>query len=247
MNEGWIKLYRKLTDNPLWKCEKFTRGQAWVDLLLLANHEYGYFYLRNHKIEVQRGQVGYSQLKLAERWKWSRSKVKKFLNDMEKEQQVVQQQSKSTSIITIVNYELYQQKEQQVVQQQSNSKTTAEQQQDTNKNDKNVKKEEIKQFYELEKQKAEGKYKDKYLHFVKYLFGENEMNEEFIEVLKLEKQLAFKQFCNLMIKIRNINNEKGEQKIKLLDMITSMYNTPGYLKGKKSLYLTLNNWINRER
>ncbi len=135
--KGWIQLHRKMTDNPLWTCEKFTRGQAWIDLLLLANHTDNYFYLREHKIIVKRGQVGYSQLALSERWKWSRSKVKKFLNDLEKEQQVVQHINKSTSIVTIVNYEIYQQKEQQVVQQQDNSKATARQQQDTNNNDNN--------------------------------------------------------------------------------------------------------------
>ena len=37
-------LHAKLQDNPLWTCEAFTRGQAWVDLILLANHSYGYFY-----------------------------------------------------------------------------------------------------------------------------------------------------------------------------------------------------------
>jgi hypothetical protein len=132
--KGWIRLHRKMTDNPLWTCEKFTRGQAWIDLLLLANHTDNYFYLREHKIIVKRGQVGYSQLALSERWKWSRSKVKKFLNDLEKEQQIKQQISKSTSVITIVNYEIYQQKEQQDAQQQDNSKTTEKQQQDTNKN-----------------------------------------------------------------------------------------------------------------
>lgn len=125
---GWIKLHRKILDNPIWTSEKFTRGQAWIDLLLLANHEYGYFYLRDHKIEIQRGQVGWSQLKLSLRWNWSRNKVKKFLNDLEKEQQIKQQQTKSTSIITIINYDYYQQKEQQVEQQQDNSRTTEGQQ-----------------------------------------------------------------------------------------------------------------------
>ena len=49
-----------------------------------------------------------------------------------------------------------------------------------------------------------------------------------------------------MDKISVINNKKGEQKVKIQDMLMSMYNEPKYLKGKKSLYLTLNNWINRE-
>jgi len=129
---GWIKLYRQIQDNPLWTAEPFTRGQAWIDLLLLANHDDNYFYLRDHKINVLRGQVGWSQLKLSVRWKWSRSKLRKFLNDLEKEQQVIQQQSHSTSIITIVNYNKYQEKGQQDEQQD-------EQQKDTNKNDKKEK------------------------------------------------------------------------------------------------------------
>jgi len=104
-----------------------------------------------------------------------------------------------------------------------------------------------KQFYELEKQKAEGKYRDKYLHFIGYLFGKNEMKKPLTNLLKLEQQVTCEQFSKLMKKIRDINNQKGEQKVKLLEMIMSMYNEPKYTRGKKSLYLTLNNWINRER
>ena len=33
---GWIKLWRKFADDPLWVSEPFTKGQAWVDLLLMA-------------------------------------------------------------------------------------------------------------------------------------------------------------------------------------------------------------------
>jgi len=139
--EGWIKLHRKLSDNPLWTCEPFTRGQAWVDLVLLANHEYGFFYKRGVKIEVQRGQVGVSEIGLSDRWKWSRSKVRKFLKDLEKEQQTIQQKTNITQIVTIVNYDLYQSKEQQTIQQKDSKKTTKEQQKDTNKNDKNNKEE----------------------------------------------------------------------------------------------------------
>jgi len=138
---GWIKVHRKILESQVWTSEPFSRGQAWVDLLLLANHEYGFFYLRDHKIEVQRGQVGWSHLKLSQRWKWSRTKVKRFIKDLEKEQQVVQQQSHSTSVITILNYEEYQEKEQQ----KDNRKATEKQQKDTNKKNK----EEIKKNKEV--------------------------------------------------------------------------------------------------
>lgn len=132
MAEGWISLHRKLQDNPLWYSESFTRGQAWVDLLLLANHEYGYFYKRGVKIEIQRGQVGMSELGLSERWKWSRSKVRKFLKELEKEQQIEQQKSNVTQVVTIINYDLYQKKEQQTIQQKDTKRTPKEHQKDTN-------------------------------------------------------------------------------------------------------------------
>ena len=111
--DGWVKIYRQLQDNPIWTCEKFSRGQAWVDLILLANHEQSYFYKRGVKVDVKRGQLARSEVELADRWKWSRTKVKKFIKDLEKEQQVVQQKNNITQIVTILNYEKYQKKEQQ--------------------------------------------------------------------------------------------------------------------------------------
>lgn len=135
MGSGWVKINRSLADNPLWTCEPFTRGQAWVDLIMLANHKDSFFYVRNIKVNVKRGQVAWSEPRLAERWKWSRTKVRKFLKDLEKEQQIIQQKSNVTQVITLVNYDKYQNKEQQ----QDSSKTAKEQQQDPYKNDKNEK------------------------------------------------------------------------------------------------------------
>ena len=136
---GWIKLHRQLQDNPLWFCEKFTRGQAWVDLLLLTNHEDSFFYKRGVKIDVMRGQCARSEVELADRWKWSRTKVRKFLKDLEKEQQIIQQKTNITQKVTIVNFDEYQKKEQQTGQQKNSRRTAEEQQKNTYKNVKNVK------------------------------------------------------------------------------------------------------------
>jgi len=84
-----------------------------------------------------RGQVGYSQKRLSERWRWSRTKTRKFLNDLEKEQQIKQLKSHSTTIIELINYKEYQSKEQLSGQQKNNRKTTGRQQEDTNNNDNN--------------------------------------------------------------------------------------------------------------
>ena len=137
MNEGWVKIHRSLLDNDLWLSESFTRGQAWIDIICLANHAASYFYVRGVKIDLQRGQLGWSEPRLADRWKWSRTKLRKFLNDLQKEQQIIQQKNNVTQVITIINYEKYQEKEQQTGQQKDSRKTAEEQQKDVNKNEKN--------------------------------------------------------------------------------------------------------------
>lgn len=118
-------------ENYLWQDEPFTRGQAWVDLLMLANHKDGYIRIRGNKIPVKRGQVGWSVARLAERWKWSRWKVQHFLDELQDEQQIQQQKNNVSSLITLVNYEKY--------QETPTAEPTADQQQtDTNKNEKNT-------------------------------------------------------------------------------------------------------------
>ena len=35
--KGYVKIHRELLEHPIWTSEKFTRGQAWADLILKAN------------------------------------------------------------------------------------------------------------------------------------------------------------------------------------------------------------------
>lgn len=133
-DKGWIKLYRQLSDNEIWLSEKFTDGQAWVDLLLLANHKNGFIKVRGIRIDILAGQCGYSVVSLAKRWKWSRGKVIRFLEFLVKENmiKIVQQNNKLSTIISIINYTNYQYVG-------TTNDTTDGQQTDTNKNDKNEK------------------------------------------------------------------------------------------------------------
>jgi hypothetical protein len=97
-----------LLDSELWLCEKFTRGQAWVDLFALANHRNASVWLRGIEVRVRRGQIALSESKLAQRWGWSRNKVRRFLKWLKTEQQIEQHKTNVTSLITIINYELHQ-------------------------------------------------------------------------------------------------------------------------------------------
>ena len=141
MNDGWVKLYRSLGDSDLWKLEPFSKGQAWVDLFLHANHKPGYFEIRRNIVELERGQLGWSELTMAKRWRWSRDKVRRFLSFLEKDEKIRQQKTRLTSIVTIINYDVYQESDAtDDTANKTTGDTTDRQQtdnrQDTNKNEK---------------------------------------------------------------------------------------------------------------
>ena len=106
--KGYIKLYRQITENDLWFSEKFTKSQAWIDLLMLARHDSGLVTIRGIDIKLNPGQLCYSQLSLAERWRWDRKTVKKFLNQLKKREMVDIKISKVTTITSIKNWLSYQ-------------------------------------------------------------------------------------------------------------------------------------------
>jgi len=108
MFKGWFKVHRLMLENDLWLAEKFTMGQAWVDLIGHANHKPGSVWIRGIEVKVNRGQIAWSELTMAHRWKWSRGKVRRYLGTLETRQMIVQQKSNQTSLVTICKYEVYQ-------------------------------------------------------------------------------------------------------------------------------------------
>ena len=130
---GWIQLHRRLLENKLWLSEPFTKGQAWVDLLLLASHKDTMFFKRGIEIKQKRGMVAVSEKGLAERWGWSRTKTRLFIKWLETEHQIEHQKNNVTTLILIKNYDEYQEKK-------TPEKTPKEHQKDTINNVNNVKK-----------------------------------------------------------------------------------------------------------
>lgn len=138
MEQGFIIIHRKISENWLWLSEPFSKAHAWLDLLLMANHTEGSFFIRGVKVVVKRGVVARSEETLAERWRWSRNKVRSFIKLLEGEQQIKQHKSNVLNTIEIINYDLYQ----KLNSKKDNKKTTEGQQKDTNNeqliNDNNV-------------------------------------------------------------------------------------------------------------
>jgi len=139
---GWIKLHRKVREHWIFQEKrKFSRFEAWVDLLMMANHKDNKFLLGNELIEVNRGQLVTSELKLMERWRWGKSKLRDFLKLLEEDGMIVRKSDRKKTVITICNYNEYQDYDSENRPQTDHEQTNNGLLSDTNKNDKNVKNE----------------------------------------------------------------------------------------------------------
>jgi uncharacterized protein YdaU (DUF1376 family) len=76
-----------------------------------------------------------------------------------------------------------------------------------------------------------------YLKFVKFIFGENETGEILKGILSIPKQLTFEEFCTC-------KQLASENKKLISETLLKIENDKKYYKGKKSLNLTLKNWLN---
>lgn len=81
---SYIKIDRGLKNNPIWLEKPFSKGQAWVDLLILAQGIDKDKMYRGQIQKMKSGTVYTSILFLTNRWGWSRNKVYRFLQDLMK-------------------------------------------------------------------------------------------------------------------------------------------------------------------
>ena len=108
MADGWIKIYRSIVDDELYFAEKFTRLQAWLDLLLLAEYMPREFYIRGIPVKLERGQLAVSIRNLASRWKWGVNKVQDFIKELKSCGKIDTQKSNTINVIIICKYDKYQ-------------------------------------------------------------------------------------------------------------------------------------------
>lgn len=135
---GWIKLHRKILDNPV-VCKDSDHIAVWAYLLLNATHKEYPALFSGKKILLQPGQLITGRKTIADKFKIDESKVQRILKSFEIEHQIEQQKSNKNRLITVLSWRDYQDSEQQDEQQMNNKRTTDEQQVNTNKNVKNLK------------------------------------------------------------------------------------------------------------
>lgn len=108
MSRGWIPAWRKLfdPDHPLApsKIAPASKIHAWLDLCQMATHQ-------DHKhrdYHLERGQVMVAVRTLAKRWGWSKSRVSRFVGELEARTQIgTVSGTPHGTIYQIVNYDTY--------------------------------------------------------------------------------------------------------------------------------------------
>jgi len=143
-NKGWIKTYRDQFNSWISK-KPFCDGYAWTYLYAKANHKKGMVNFRNEYISVERGQFLTSKLKLQKKYGWTYRHVENFLKALKNDENITYRTTNRYIVITIVNYNKYQgsdeQNGEQNEEQVKNRLGTDLERGNTNKNVKNVKKE----------------------------------------------------------------------------------------------------------
>lgn len=108
MTSGFLKIYRKFFNHPLWKEKRsFSKAEAFLDLLQLAAFMPTKRLCAGEMVTLEVGQLVGSERYLSDRWGWSTKKVRAFLTLSQQEQMIVIKKKRQGSIITLCNYERY--------------------------------------------------------------------------------------------------------------------------------------------
>lgn len=102
---GFIPLYRSIQEHWIWSNdEPFSKGQAWIDLLLSVNHEDKKLKVGCNIITIHAGQMWTSYVKLANRWNWSRERVYRYTKMLKNDGMINVDATPNGTLLTIVNY-----------------------------------------------------------------------------------------------------------------------------------------------
>lgn len=134
---GWISIHRKIKEHWVWEEKPFSKGQAWIDLLMMANHEDKKVLLGAELIEVKRGSRITSIRKLCDRWGWSNTKVNTFLKLLKQDGMIEIKSDTKKTTLTIVNYSDYQYSENHKTSDKNHASDTQATRKHTNNNDNN--------------------------------------------------------------------------------------------------------------
>lgn len=134
---GWIKLHRKLLASDVFQNEKLFK--IFTYCLLKATHTDHQQIVGKQKVDLKSGQFVFGRKKAALELNMKESTVRDYMNVLKNDNVITISPTNKFSVITIVNWGLYQDKEDDNRQQNDSRIPTERQQNDTNKKGKNEK------------------------------------------------------------------------------------------------------------
>ncbi len=137
-NQGYISLHRKVMQNFLFKEKRaFSKFEAWLYLLMNANHTDTKVLLGNQLINVKKGSFITSEIKLMAEFSWSKSKLRTFLSLLESQSMIEKVTDSKKTTLTIVKYSDYQEHQTAKKPQKNRKPTAKELRSDTDNNENN--------------------------------------------------------------------------------------------------------------
>ncbi len=109
MAKGWIKLHRKIFNNPiLTRSRTFSDMEAWIWILTNVNHDKAQVLIGADVIQCERGEMITSQKKLCIIFRWGNSKLRNFLKRLHKCKMISFKTNTKLTCITVIKYDTYQ-------------------------------------------------------------------------------------------------------------------------------------------
>ena len=137
--KGWISLHRKILDNPiLTRGRSYSRFEAFVYMLLKANHKDNKVVIGNQIIKIKSGSFLTSQKQLMKEFNWGISRLRAYLKLLQDDDMIVVKSNAISTMITINNYKELQQLQTANKSQVNRNQTASKSQVKTNNNDNNI-------------------------------------------------------------------------------------------------------------
>lgn len=108
MAAGTINVARSLWDDPAFQNEPFSEREAWIWLIAEASWKPRERRIGKVTLTVSRGQVAHSTRFLADTWRWTHSKVRRFLERLENRHMIRRETDTGVSLICVMKYDTYQ-------------------------------------------------------------------------------------------------------------------------------------------
>ena len=106
--KGYVILYRDIAEDWIWSDKPFAKGQAFIDLILMAGYEPKKICINGKPELLDTGEFHTSITKLAERWGVSWKTAQGYLNTFEKDGKITSTRRAHGTTIKVSNYAKYQ-------------------------------------------------------------------------------------------------------------------------------------------